>query len=173
VPAATGAIEEARAELIGALYNWDFSPAYPTGYAGTKAPVLVNASPEDIIQNFITYTKDQQTKAIISVELVDIMDTHRALGDHLGPGAGNLQRYGTRVDLTFNVECWADQQSGGSDLVQKLASQVEGCAFYNKVRLTAYRHLITRSGREAYEDRVQLWRCGVLVYGDGVASYDA
>lgn len=168
-----GAIDEARGQLMTALSNWDWSSAYPAPYTGTKAPVLVVASPADVMQNFTTYIRDQQTNAIVSVELVDIMDIHRSLGDHFGPGTGQLQRFGTRVDLVFNVECWADQQAGGSDLVQKLAGQVEGCAFYNKVRLPAYRHLITRSGREAYEDRPQLWRCGVLIYGDGIASYDA
>lgn len=166
-------IDEARSQLITALANWDWSSAYAPGYTGTKAPVIVPASPPDIIQNFVTYVRDQQTSAIVSVDLVDVLDMHRSLGDHYGPGANGLQRYGTRVDLVFNIEAWADQAAGGPDLVQKLAGQVEGCCFYNKVRLSAYRHLVTRSGREAYEDRASLWRCGVLVYGDGVASYDA
>lgn len=166
-------IDESRDQLIAALAAWDYGPAYPVAYTGVKAPAIVTASPADLIDNFVTYTRDQGTSAIVSVELVDVLDTHRSLGDHFGPGAGGLQRYGTRVDLVYSIECWADQQAGGSDLVQKLAGQVEGCVFYNKVRLTSYRHLVTRSGREAYEDRASLWRCGILVYGDGVASYDA
>ncbi len=167
------AIDEARTQLMAAFAAWDWSPAYPSGYTDPKAPLVVPANPNDIIPNLVTFRRDQQTRAILSVALLDVDDTFRTLGDHLGPGAGQLQRFGTRVNLAFLCICWADQQAGGSDICQKLAGQVEGCVFYNRVRLAAYRHLRTHSGHEAFEDRSQLWRCDLVVMGDGVASYDA
>jgi hypothetical protein len=167
------AVDEARAQLIAALAAWDYSSAYPNAYTDPKAPIIVPASPPDILANITTYRRDQQTSAILSVALLDISDTFRTLGDHLGPGAGQLQRYGTRVDLAFTVIAWADQQAGGPDLCQKLAGQVEGCVFYNRARLLSYRHLRSRGGHETYEDRPGLWTCDVTVIGDGVASYDA
>lgn len=168
-----GAIDESRSQLIQALADWDWSSCYPGGYTDPKAPIIVPANPNDIMANIVAYRRDQMTSAILSVHLIDLNDSFRTLGDHLGPGAGQTQRYGTRVELAFLLGCWADQQAGGSDLCQKLAGQVEGCVFYNRVRLAAYRHLRARSGHEVFEDRPQLWHCDVVVTGDGIASYDA
>ena len=163
-----GAPDEGETQLLGAFYLWDFSPAFPSGYGGTKAPILVSDSPFDLIDNILTENNGTMTQPVISVMPAVNTDKVRTFADHpFGAGTGTVAM---GVDLSFIVSCWADEQMGGGPTVKKLMGQVQGCVLANRNSLTAFRHLLCRGGSELYEERPQMWRADLFVTGDGVNS---
>lgn len=166
--------DEARIQLRDAFSQWDFSSCFPTDatYTNPKGVVIVRGWPYDILDNILAETNGQMTQPIISIEIGHSMDTFRSLGGVMGGAAPGFTRIGTRVNLSYIVGCWADEQLGGSDMTEALAGQVQGCCFYNRSRLAAFRNLKTTTSREAFEDRPQLWRVDITVEGDAVVSYD-
>lgn len=172
-----GAVDETFTQLAGALKTWDFTPAFPSAFitaGGKKSVQIVSGWPMDIIDNMQTESNNgSMTQAILSL-FIHGDDEIRALGDHFGPGAGQLQRFGTRWSFVAVTTCWADQQMGGADTVTKLAGQVYGCYFFNRTRLTVVKLTrVASTSREAYQEREQLWRYDLTAEGYAVVSYDA
>ncbi len=173
---AAGPIDMTYDQLSKALKAWDFTPAYPAAFlalGGDKSVLTVPGWPYDIIENMITESNGVMTRAVCSI-IINGDDEPRALGDHLGPGAGSLQRFGTRWVFTARISAWADQAMGGADTVTKMFGQVYGCFFFNRMRLSIVKLTKVASGtREAFQDREQLWRYDTLVDGYAVMNYDA
>lgn len=172
-----GVYDEAREQLIGALYAWDFSGAFgdnPT-YAGPKNVEIVSGWPYSTIDAMMQEDPNLgfMTKPIISIVGAGAPDRPRNLGNALGAGVGNTRRFGTLVLPKFMLSCWADEQVGASQVVERLAGEIQGCIFYNQNRLAAYRHLVCQASHEAFQDRPELWRMDLTVDGDAVMSYDA
>jgi len=163
-----------------AIYNTNLSAArvlahYNQGLSVVgliKAPLIVQGWPYDIIDNILSETAGLMTQPIISVVSAPTTEIFRTLGDHVGPGVGGKQRFGRRISVTFSCVCWADEQMGAGDMVEKLAGQLQGCVMANTKSLAAYRALAAEALSEAYRDRHSLWRYDLAVHGFGIASYD-
>lgn len=168
-----GLYEDTELQIMTALANWDFTPAWPPTFGGDKSVAITPGYPSDTLDNILkTQFSQQYKRAVISVRLQDSFDSFRTLGGVLGPGAQTMTRYATRVELVYTVSAWADQQMGGPDTVRGLGSQIQGCMFYNRSRLTAIRQLETRLSGETYQDRPQMWRFDITVRGYTLVSYD-
>ena len=175
-----GAFDEARLQIVTALGAWDFSPAFPAGYAGTKGVLITIDSPYDTIDNMLSEGSNptgQMTMPVIAIALADGISAPRTLGNHSVGIAGSppvgQSEFSVRKGLLFTIEVWADQILGGAETVEKIAGQVDGCIFYNTTRLAAYRHLRTASAKPSYDDALQAWCCTLHVEGDAVVSYFA
>ncbi len=163
-----GAPDEAESQLIGAFYLWDFSGAFPAGYVGTRAPLLVSDSPLDLIDHLLSENDGSMTQPVISVMGAVDDDKPRTFGDH--PFGGGTGTVAMGVDLSFVVSCWADERMGGGPTAKRLLGQVQGCVLANRNSLTAFRRLLCSGGRQAYEERPQMWRADLNVAGYGVNS---
>lgn len=167
-------IDEIRTSVMNSLYAYDFSTAFPVGYAGTKAVTLVRGWPYDLIDNMLAETDGQMTRPIVSVNDVDVLDTYRSLGNvsNVGTPVGKTRR-ATRVEASFLIGCWADRLLGGADTVELLGGLVIGWAFLNHVSLAAYRQLRASTSHGAFQDRPQLWRYDVSLMGHALLTYDS
>lgn len=157
--------DEARAQLTSAINAWDFSVCFPGGYTGIKAVMVVPEFPYDVIDNMLQENHGQMTQPIISVGLEDDMDTFRTLG-----GKFSQTQIATRVGLAFIIMAWADQFMGGYDTAEKLIGQVQGCLFYNRISLAAYRHLRTHSVKTSLDERTQMWVGELVCEGDALLT---
>ena len=148
--------------------------AYTAGYTGAKnVMILPSGWTFDVIDNILAETNGIMTKPILTLTEVEPLLQIRTLGDHYGPGAGGLQRYGRRIDATISIGCWADRRLGGYNMCKRLASQVQGAVFINRVSLPAFRDLEIVRVLPAYEMKAGTWRADVVVKGLAVMSYDA
>jgi len=167
-------VDEIRTQVMDSLYAFDFSSAFPAGYAGAKAVTIVRGWPYDLIDNMLGETDGQMTRPIVSVVDVDVTDTYRSLGNVSDVGAPvGMTRRATRVDATFLVGCWADQLLGGADTAELLGGLVIGWAFLHQVSLTAYRQLRASASHGVLQDRPQLWRYDVSLTGHALLTYDS
>ena len=171
------AIDEAHAQLVAALKAWDFSPAFPGGYTGTKAVLLVPTYPYELIDNLLSETNGQMTQPVISVvnQHGRSPETHRTFGEIL---AGDptvpigKTRYARRVRIVFQITSWADQIMGGHETAEKLGGQVQGCLFVNKSSLAAYKQLCVIHTQVNYDDHPQIWSMDVWVEGYSLITFD-
>lgn len=167
-------VDEIRAEVMQSLYAYDFSSAFPAGYAGAKAVTIVRGWPYDLIDNMLAETDGQMTRPVVSVNDLDLTNTYRSLGNVSNVGAPvGMTRRATRVEAMFLVGCWADRLLGGADTAELLGGLVIGWAFLNQGSLTAYRQLRASASHGAYQDRPQLWRYDVSLTGNALLTYDA
>lgn len=173
-----GAFDEARSQLTGALADWDYSPAFPVSYTGSKGVLITIESPFDIIDNMQSETNGQMTQPVIAVALADGISAFRSFGGHSagihpwGPPSGQTE-FAIRKGLLFTIEVWADQILGGPETVEKIGGEVDGCVFVNQTKLAAYRHLRCASAKPSYDDAVQAWSMILHVEGDAVVTYFA
>ena len=177
-----GVYDEARTQLLTAMYAWDFTPAFPAGYTpplGGDGVLIVPGWPFDLVDNMLRETPTGlMTMPIISVSTNYLFQWQRALGDgfNVTPSfpltSGTTTRKGVRMELTFLISVWVDAQLGGGEIAEQLAGQVVGCCFYNRMRLAAFRNLRAQHSRLTYVDRPQLWRFDIWLDGDAVVSYD-
>lgn len=171
-----GAYDQARSELITVLGGWDFSPVFPGGYTGTKGVLIVDNWPMDLIRNMQTETNGGQlTKPIVSVVPLVAPEVDRTFGNNRpeAPTQGYSHRVGRVVAPSFLVTCWADLQTGGGQMVEALAGQVEACCLYNCNLLNNYRRLEASGGHLAFNDAAQLWYYPVTVHGRLVSAVDS
>lgn len=165
------AVDEISSEIITSLNAFDFSPAFPQAYTGTKAVMIVKGWPYDLVDNMLSETNGQMTRPIISVTSVGTPTSFRSLGNLFGSvAAGVAPTYAMRVEASFLISAWADQSLGGTDTVEKLGGLLEGWALLNQNSLTAYRHLRISTASEVYADAPQLWRYDATVHGDAILS---
>lgn len=162
------AVDEAMTQLIGAFSAWDWSPAFPVGYAGTKAPVVVPDWPYDLLDNILAESDGQMPNPVIAVVAAVNQDRVRTFGDAPFGSMSGTKAMG--VNLAFAVSAWADERMGAGTTVKKLMGQVQGCVLANRIALTAFRHLKCGGGTQAFEERPQMWRADLHVTGDGVNS---
>jgi hypothetical protein len=166
-------VQEITDQVLASLNTFDFSPAFPGGYTGSKSVLLVHAWPFDLIDNMLAETGGQMTRPIISVISVDARNYHRSLGNVSTVNApANRTRFATRVEGNFLVSCWADQFMGGGDTVEKLGGLVAGWAFLNQSSLPSYRQLRASASHESFEDRPQVWRYDSTLTGYAMLTYD-
>jgi hypothetical protein len=169
-----GVFDEPIDALTSALYQWDFSPAFPSDYPTSKGVVVAHGWPYQLIQQLEGTTGGQMTEYLITILELTPTDDRIRLGSVMGAGATPPQtRYGHRVTLPYLVSCWADQRLGGMDAARKIAGQVYGCVLWNENRLGAYRNLKTDRGTTVYEPGSQLYHFDVTVEGSTIASIDA
>ena len=164
-----GAPDEALEQLMTALASWNYAAAFPVGYAGTKAPMLMDSWPYDLLDNILIEQDGVMTQPIVAVIAAMDNDRVRSFGDNQFAGGTGTKAMG--VDLAFVVSCWADERMGGGPTAMKLAGQVQGCVFGNRNTLAAFRRLTCKGGPLAYEERPQMWRAELTVTGTGVNSY--
>lgn len=177
-----GVYDEGRNQIINALYAWDFTPAFPAGYAppnGGDGVMIVPAWPADLLENLLQESPDGlMTMPVISVVTNYLYQWSRTLGDNFNVlpayplAVGTTIRKGARYELTYLTTVWTDAQLGAGETAEKIAGQVVGCMFYNKNRLSAIRNIRSQHSRLTYVDRPQLWRFDIWVDGDVVATYD-
>ena len=170
--------EEARTELINALSTWGWSNYFPPDWDTANLPIGVQITtefPSDQLQNIERTANGMLTKPVISVIDLPLRESpgRRALGNVIGPGAttGTL-RYGQKLQIPFQVDCWADLQTGGGDQAQRIGGGVIDCLFVNRNALSAYRRLEVSGGRLTFVDAASLWRLTCTVTGLAVQSYD-
>src|SRR5215469_10783888 len=106
--------------ITNALEQWDWSSAFPAGYAGITQPLFVPASLWQIESQIEALTNGGQfTQVIVSLESLPGHDGGtKTFGDiYAAPGVGQLQnttrRIGSRIRFPFSIGVWADQQLGG------------------------------------------------------------
>lgn len=166
-----GLYDEIETQVLGALEAWDYRSVASSGV------VLADEWPYERTEDILGEGPDRQmTKPMITVVGAHSTDTFRGLGGQMStagpPPSGGTTRYATRAGVALIVSCWADQKLGGYDTVKKLAGQVQGCLFYNRNRLSAYRHLRVKVGDPSFEERDGLWSWHLTVEGDAVVSID-
>jgi hypothetical protein len=155
------------------LEQWDYSPAFPSGYTGTKGVIVLPASHWQLLEQIETLSNaGQMTEPIISIVDGSSREETRSFSDIYGPGSGVTTRYAVRVKVPFLISVWADQQMGGQMMCRQLAGQIQGAIFFYRNRLTTVRHLRVLSAKEAEGRASQLWRFDVAVVGDSLVSYD-
>jgi len=166
--------DEIRNQVMGSLLAYSFSAAFPSGYTGAKAVTIMHGWPSDLIDNMLAETDGQMTRPVVSVNEVDVADTHRSLGNIATAGAPvGMVRRATRIEATYLVGCWADQRLGGADMAEAIGGLVIGWAFVSSESLAAYRHLRASASRPAYHVREQLWCYDVTLTGTALLSYDS
>ena len=170
--------EEARTELINVLSNWGWANYFPTDWDTANLPIGVQITtefPSDQVQNIERTANGMLTKPVVSVVDIPLREApgRRALGNVIGPGAtaGTL-RFGQTLQIPFQVDCWADLQTGGGDQAQRIGGGVIDCIFVNRNSLAAFRRLEVSGGRLSYNDGAEFWRFTVTVTGLAVQSYD-
>ena len=162
-----------------ALDRWDYSPAYPSGFAGTPGPVVVEGfhwQHDDQIMAIMNLGQD--TRAVVDIMVGASRDgLTRTFGDIYGQNmsnqaSGTTLRLGKRYRVPLIIGCWVDQQMGGLSFARKLASQVMGAMFYYRNRLTTIRHIDFLHNRESFPDQAQLYTVDLLYEGDVFVTID-
>ena len=177
-----GAQDEAIAQLKQALEDWDFTPAFPSGYPSTAGVIVETANPWQILpqiqvnpstgQSEIT-SVGQMAEYMISLQDMTGSEVAIRLGDVYGQGSqSGTVRYGKRMVMPILVGCWADQRLGGMDAARAIGSQVMGCTLYNKNRLTSFTHLRVRNWTAKEWEGAQLYSYNVVVEGEAIVSVD-
>ncbi len=166
-----GMFDEAEDQLLTALTAWDWTSVFAGGVE------TMSDWPYDRLLDLNGQLADgKMTQPIISIVAAHSTDTFRAIGGHMTTSgaqpAPGMVRFSARVGMAFMVCTWADERLGGYETVKKLAGQAQGCIFYNRNRLAAYRHLRMKTSDPAYQDRPGLWTYHLTVEGDAVVSYD-
>ena len=156
--------------MQNALEKWDYSPAFPTNYAGIVQPIFTPANMFQLEAQIETLTNGGQfTQVIISLESLSGHDAGtKTFGDVYGPGQApnTTYRIGSRIRYPFQVSTWVDQQLGGMTMSRKLAGQVVAAMFYYRNRLTTIRHINLFHWQEVFNDQPQLHSVLMTFEGD-------
>jgi hypothetical protein len=178
-----GGIDECVSQLLAALRDWDFSPAFLPGYPVENGVQVQTGWPwQDITQIEIDTNgtsligpDGQMVKPLICV--YDYTSTPpevaARMGQNFGPGtAPGSTRRGKRLTPRITVSPVCDQKLGGMDAARALASQVQGCVLYNCNRLSAFQHLAVLMARPLWQQGAQLFTFELIVTGSAVMSVD-
>src|SRR6266581_248758 len=156
--------------MVNALELWDYSPAFPAGYAGLVQPIFVPAQMFQLEAQIENLTNQGQfTQVIIGIESLPGHDSGtKTFGDvyGLGQAPGTTYRLGSRIRYVFQVSAWTDQQLGGMTMARKLAEQIVGAMFYYRNRLTTIRHINLFHWQEVFYDQPQLHSVNLTFEGD-------
>jgi hypothetical protein len=167
---------------FNAIEKWDYSSAFPTlnpdgtPYTNPVGPIFVDGWPWQLDKQLQSVSNSgQMTQPYISFFSLPFSDRDRTFGDiyQAGQGAGPLSlRLGRRVDPSFLISCWADQQLGGMDMCRKLGSHVISAVFYYRNRLATIRGLRVAHSHEALSDAAQLYRFDLTIAGRALMVTD-
>jgi hypothetical protein len=156
--------------MQNALEKWDYSPAFPAGYAGIVQPIFTPANMFQLETQIENLTNSGQfTQVIISLESLSGHDAGtKTFGDVYGIGqaTNTTYRLGSRIRYPFQVSVWADQQLGGMTMARKLGSQVVAAMFYYRNRLNTIRHINLLHWQEVFKDQPQLHTVFMTFEGD-------
>jgi hypothetical protein len=156
--------------MTNALELWDYSSAFPNGYAGITQPIFVPANIWQIESQIETLTNGGQfTQVIVSVESLPGHDVGtKTFSDiyGLGQAPNTTQRLGSRFRYPFDATVWTDEQLGGQTMARKLASQVVGAMFYYRNRLSTIRHINMMHWQEVFDSAAQLFSVRMTFEGD-------
>lgn len=153
-----------------ALEQWDYSPAFPSGFAGITQPIFVPANHWQIeAQIEILTNGGQLTQVLVSLETLPGHDegTKTFSDIYQMAGAGPFgRRIGSRIRFPFSVGVFANEQLGGFTTARKLSQQVIGAMFYYRNRLTTIRHINLFHSQEVFLDSAQLFNINLTFEGD-------
>lgn len=153
-----------------ALELWDYSSAFPPGYAGINQPIFTPSNMWQLAEQIEALTNQGQfVQPIINLEHLPTKDSGtKTFSDIYGPGqlSGTTLRLGSRIRYAFMVSAWCDQQLGGMTMSRKLAGQVIAAMFYYRNRLTTIRHINLFHTQETFYDQPQLHAVLMTFEGD-------
>jgi hypothetical protein len=153
-----------------ALEQWDYSSAFPAGYAGISQPLFIPSSTWQIESQLIALTNQGQfTQVLVSIETLPGHDSGtKTFSDiYANAGAGPRgQRIGSRLRYPFSIGVWVDEQLGGMTMARKMSQQVIAAMFYYRNRLTTIRHINLFHSLETFNGAAQLFNVNLTFEGD-------